>query len=108
MPTMQSCRVVPSLQNVQRRLSVLRCADDSGAEVLQPRQECVPSSQGRDIGGCGKVRDHAGGDFRAIEKRGTDWPGRIFGVRPPEQGEVPLCWQEVIFAVRDGILAPSH
>ena len=36
--------------------------------------------------------------------QGRTWAGADFGVRPPYPGETPLSWDEVMEAVRRGLL----
>lgn len=42
--------------------------------------------------------------FQAPMESGSTWPGRDFGVRAPYPGETPLSWEEVMEAVRRGLL----
>jgi hypothetical protein len=108
MSAVQSCRVISGLQAVQHQLPVLRSANDSGLEAVRAGQGDLPSAPGCDIGGRGEVRISSGAGFKARKKRITYWPGRCFGVRKPQQDEIPLCWAEIMIAVRDGILVPIH
>ena len=43
------------------------------------------------------------GNSQIGEWSNRNWPGAIFGIRPPFPKEIPLSWEEVHFAVSRGI-----
>jgi len=50
------------------------------------------------------IKEAGGGDACSHSESGKDWTGRCFGIREPERGETPLSRDEVLIAIRDGVI----
>ena len=84
MRILQSTRYQPDIREISLRLpSVLHEAGDL----------CSPEQAPCGIDACCHC-----------QIQGRTWAGADFGVRPPYPGETPLSWDEVMEAVRRGLL----
>jgi hypothetical protein len=92
------------LHVVQPGLQVLRSEADPAIGPLTNPSLAMFSAQNRRAERLAAIRARRGGDTRFGQGRPCNWPGKRLGVRCPGIDETPLSEEEVVVALRLGLL----